>query len=194
MIIIDTYFKFRYFFVISINVPTIILIDAVMRTPSWIPNIGISKNPAVNVPKKAPILFDASSFPTSFPIFVISLEYAFNINGKVVPIKVAGIVIIPIDIRIWLIINRGWFGYVKWYKSRYTLGIKSKTGKSKIPKNPTAICINAKYFNGFCNPSVNLPATQLPIARPKMNEATIIDTAYAVVPKTRDRGRIQIIS
>jgi hypothetical protein len=32
------------------------------------------------------------------------------------------------------------------------------------------------------------------MARPKMNDATIVDTAYIVVPKTRERGRIQIIS
>ena len=52
------------------------------------------KNPAASVPKKAPTLFDASSFPTSFPIVVNSLEYVFIIKGNVVPINVAGIAII----------------------------------------------------------------------------------------------------
>ena len=52
MRIIETYFKFRYFFVIRITVPSMMLIEAVTRIPSCIPKIGIIKNPAANVPKQ----------------------------------------------------------------------------------------------------------------------------------------------
>ena len=39
-----------------------------------------------------------------------------------------------------------------------------------------------------------LPANQLPIAKPKINELIIVETAYTEDPNTRVRGRIQIIS
>jgi len=69
-----------------------------------------------------------------------------------------------------------------------------KRGKSKIPKNPTEICINAKYFNGFVNLSLYFPAIQLPIDNPRIKDATIVDTAKTVAPKTSESGLIHIIS
>jgi len=54
--------------------------------------------------------------------------------------------------------------------------------------------MKAKYFNGNFNLSLNLPANQLPTARPKINEAIIVETAYIVVPKTSESGLIQVIS
>ena len=76
----------------------------------------------------------------------------------------------------------------------YTSGRNPKTGNRRIPYTPIIIWNIAKNFNGLDILSEYLPANQLPIAKPRMNELIIVETAYTDDPNTRVSGLIQIIS